>query len=520
MFRILLLVSILIYNGGISSAYCQGQQIMIHSDSLDFGTLIDRNIDRELFIGGGTWSGDSTSWNSFIVKCDENGQLLWQQTFGISGEYEFVSSLLATSDNGVMCLLTLYSSFPYSALIVKFDSTGSLEWTSRLDSVYQTFDLIKTYDNAFAFSFVGIFGYGVAKVDSAGNLLSTYTISSNTFYPIEELVLLQTSDSGYVISGTGSNSDIFLVKFSFTGQVVWTRRLIDSGLEYVWEILPYDDSTFLMLGSNMDAPNSYSVLIKFGYEGDTIWSKSYRTTALGEDFRATGLSIDSVGCIYFSATKLILGWYSYVELVKLDSSGMPLNSILIGDGNDIEPSDMILDDRRIDIVGINVNYVVDSMGRSHCVLLQIDSAGNPGCYLNPLSVQVGAEVFTIDTVEHYHRHQMLVHNSLTYPLSFNADMSADVICNPNAISEPSVSIPSFKLHPNPCQSVTYLSIEDGTAQDYWGTIYNISGQLVQSFRGYSNEVKLDLSGQNPGIYFYSFSFSSGKRVAGKIVLTN
>lgn len=112
--------------------------------STEHGTVIRKMWDGNYMIGGDAQSndfdvtGNHGSADIWILKIDDQGNLLWQKTFG-NPNSQFVSSLTATSDNnylisgyqiytgyGNQTMLPVYSYYERAA--VKIDAQGNTLW--------------------------------------------------------------------------------------------------------------------------------------------------------------------------------------------------------------------------------------------------------------------------------------------------------------------------------------------------------------------------------------------------------
>lgn len=498
----------------------QVQQQIFYTDSAEFASLLDHDSHGDPIIGGATLYGDSTNWNSFLIKCDSVGQIIWHRVIGASGEYEILSSLVTTIDGGVLGIFTSYTSVPFNAVVFKLDSIGNLEWSTQFDSVYQTFDLIRTAGNNYAFAYVGVFGFGLAEIDADGNLLRSMSVSASTFYPVEDLVLTQTSDNGFILCGTGSNNDIFIICFNSSGNVNWTKRIVSPGYEYVRDVIHCKDSTILLLATNMDAPNAYNFLIKITESGDTLWAKSYRSTPLGLDYYPNGLNLDSLGNIYFASHGLVAGIYSYSDVIKLDTSGAVLWSYRIGDGNDHVPQDLYVHDSGIDMVGSAVNYNIDSSGLDHAYLFRLDPQGYTNCMQSSIAFYTSNFTFILDTCEYTTSVHSLALDSSNYSMLITNGFSSQITCS--AVTSENIRNNELEItvEPNPFSQRTLIFFNDNLQRSYQVEVRNLIGELVYSSSGFSNSIEIDLSAYDCGVYIFRVSSDDTEYAAGKFYKIN
>ena len=182
------------------------------------GFSIQQTLDGGYIITGykNPGTGNTDSW---LIKTDANGNLLWDKTFGDSGnDYGF--SVRQTTDGGYIIVGDTEVSGEY-AWLIKTDANGNKLWdktfgvTTRGNCVQQTQDggyIITGSGQATN----GIFDLWVVKTDSLGDTLWTQvyggTSSEHGYY------VQQTSDGGYIItgvtnsSGIAGNLDVWLLK--------------------------------------------------------------------------------------------------------------------------------------------------------------------------------------------------------------------------------------------------------------------------------------------------------------------
>jgi hypothetical protein len=199
-------------------------------------------------IAGSTYVGvlDSRDSNNLIlVKTDASGNVEWNQIFRREGENEHCSALVATSDGGYA--IAGYSKEPgpdydYSALLVKFDTYGNVEWSdTHSPQITNKFhSLIATSDGGLAMAGqtgeIRMDGYyysefWLIKTDASGNMEWSQTYNRPDFEDIAQL-LIETSDGGYIVAGRSPRSwagedDTWLVKTDAYGNMDWNQTYKD-----------------------------------------------------------------------------------------------------------------------------------------------------------------------------------------------------------------------------------------------------------------------------------------------------
>ena len=179
------------------------------------------NADTSTF---GTLTNGSTAGAAFIVKYNTSGTAQWvvridgsgdQRGVGISvdragnvyiiGNYFLSNPLTFYNASGSPSGLTLTTSGGEDVFIVKYNTSGTAQWVTRIAG--------SGYDYE-----------GGISVDDTGDLYVTGYYKSNplTIYNAD------TSTFG-TLTRTGSNDDVFIVKYNTSGTALWATRMGGSG---------------------------------------------------------------------------------------------------------------------------------------------------------------------------------------------------------------------------------------------------------------------------------------------------
>jgi hypothetical protein len=172
----------------------------------------------------------------------------------------------------------------------------------------------------------GGYDFYVVKLDSSGNVQWTKTIGGS--YDDVANSIIQSSDGGYVVAGwtesfgAGYYPDIYVVKLDSSGNVLWTKTIGGSGLDYAWSIIRSSDGGYVVAGHTSSFGASYYdiYVVKLDSSGNVIWSKTIGGT--NEDNRAFSITQSSDGGYVvagFTTSSGIPGEDIYV--VKLDANG-------------------------------------------------------------------------------------------------------------------------------------------------------------------------------------------------------
>jgi hypothetical protein len=250
----------------------------------DVAQSIIQTKDGGFVVGGYTSSQDSdVSGNHgavdfWVVKLNSIGAVQWAKCYGGSGS-DFGYSIIQTIDGGYAVAGLTYSSDGQvtgyhgggDAWVIKLDDTGALQWQkclggSQLDaanSIVQTADsgfAITGYTNSNDGNVSGNHGnqdVWVVKLSTSGRLLWQKCLGGSQTEVGSSII--QTSDGGLAVGGwtssddddvSGNNGgyDYWLVQLNDTGMIEWQKCLGGSGTDYGFTLKQTRDNGFAIAG--------------------------------------------------------------------------------------------------------------------------------------------------------------------------------------------------------------------------------------------------------------------------------
>lgn len=287
---------------GFTSSYGAGEEdfYLVKTDG-DFQIEWARTFggsedDRALCLlessdGGFLVAGYSHSYSSsrdmFVVKTDNDGNLIWQETYGGS-DYERVNSITETPDGGFL-LAGATQSFGAGGndvYLVKISSSGSVVWSktyggSEADAAY---DLMLMPDDGFMIagetaSFgAGNFDVYILRTNSSGDTLWTRT--HGTSISERARAIENSDDDNFVIAGyneDGEEYDAFLMKVDALGDLDWNRTYGGDDDDRIRAVFHTPDGGYALAGltKSFGAGNEDFYLIKTDSYGHTEWTRTY-----------------------------------------------------------------------------------------------------------------------------------------------------------------------------------------------------------------------------------------------------
>ncbi|MBK9729796.1 MAG: T9SS type A sorting domain-containing protein [Chitinophagaceae bacterium] len=224
----------------------------------DYLYSVVQTTDGGFLLGGLSYSdisGDKTEANQgnsdyWIVKINESGAIIWQNTLGGSS-YDGLASLIRVTNGGYLLGGSSSSGISgdkaenkmggYDFWVILIDESGDILWQNTIGGGFDDYlsSIIQTIDGGYLLvgysksvisgdkteNGSGLEDYWVVKLDKSGNILWQNTIGGNSFDKLRSIVqsnsggYLLAGDSGSSISGDKSescqgNNDYWVVKLS------------------------------------------------------------------------------------------------------------------------------------------------------------------------------------------------------------------------------------------------------------------------------------------------------------------
>jgi len=366
--------------------------------------------------GGYIVSGYIDSFGGYsdmlLIKLDSSGNVDWARTAGTPDDNDWGYSVQQTSDGGyiVSGYTNSFGAVGYDIFIVKFDSSGNVDWAKTVGGSGQDgggFSIQQTSDGGYIVSgYTDSFGAGnkdifLVKLDSNGNVDWAKTVGGSDYdygYSIQ-----QTSDGGYIVGGTtnGFNVggyDIFIVKFDSSGNVDWAKTVGGSGYDHGRSIQQTSDGGYIVGGDAKSFGDVFDYdmfIVKLDSSGNVDWAKT--VGGLDDDYGYSIQQTSDGGYIVSGYTTSFGVENCDMFIVKLDSSGnVDWTKTVGGSGWDFSESVQQTSDGGY-IVGGRISYDIfivklDSSGDiSDCSYLQSQSVSAQSQSVSAQSQSVSAQ---------------------------------------------------------------------------------------------------------------------------------
>jgi hypothetical protein len=246
----------------------------------DDGYFVRQTSDGGYIIAGYSNSFGTGIDEVYLIKTNASGDTLWTRTYG-RGTSDYAYSVQQTSDGGYIVAGQSWSGGSYDAWLIKTNSSGDTLWTRAYGgangdygtSVQQTPDM-----GYIVAGFTASYGAGGAdvwliKTNASGDTLWTRTYGgANGDYGYS---VQQTQDGGYIVAGYtqsfgAGGFDVYLVKTNASGDTLWTRTYGGAGGDFGDVTQQTSDGGYIISGTtNSFGAGAYDVyLIKTDGNGN------------------------------------------------------------------------------------------------------------------------------------------------------------------------------------------------------------------------------------------------------------
>jgi Leucine-rich repeat (LRR) protein len=358
----------------------------------DWASSIQQTKDGGYVIAGYTESFGAGGCDVYIIKLDENGNKVWEKTFGGSG-CDTASCIKQISDGGYIVAgeTNSFGEGNWEIYIIKLDENGNKLWQETFGGAdnYHAVSIQQTKDGGYI-----VAGY----IESESEICSVYIIKlkENGSKVWEKIYggndddraysIQQTTDGGYIIAGYtksfgAGESDIYVIKLDENGHIVWQKTYGGSNYDLANSIQQTKDGGYIIAGytESFGTGGRNVYIIKLDENGEKEWEKIYNINYLDEAFSI--MQTADGGYIVAGYTYSFGEGGSDVYIIKLKENGSKVWEKIYG-GNDHDGASSVQQttDGGYIVAGGTSSF---GAGKSDVYVIKIDKDGNTGLYPTP-----------------------------------------------------------------------------------------------------------------------------------------
>jgi len=389
-----------------------------HSDS---DCSVEPTSDGGYIVVGRTYSFGMGSADFWVLKLNSDGTVAWEKTYGGTGQ-DWAASVQETfNDLGSDGYVVVGTTDSFEAVgqdiwLLKLNPDGTIAWQKMFDlgvselarCVRQTSDggyIVGGYTAADA----GIADAWIVKLRSDGSVEWEKTYGGEDWYSWDIVSsLTPTSEGGYVVAGEtdsfgAGNVDMWILKLSESGSVVWENAYGGIGLDRASDIQETVDGGFVVAGETktFGVNDTFDIwVLKLSSDGTVEWQKTFG----GSEGNDTAQSVRETteGAFIVAGTTDSFGAGGWdLWLLQLDSNGaLQWEKTYGGGGWDTHPSIRQTPDGGHVLSGYTKSFGVDGgapwSGWGDIWVLKLDASGGiPECS----AIGTSEAIFSNTTIE-------------------------------------------------------------------------------------------------------------------------
>lgn len=241
-------------------------------EASDLGYAVKQTSDGGFLMTGFSDSTFAAVRDLYLVRTDQNGDLMWSRTYGGPG-YETGYGLALTADGGAIVVGESHYPNPSDVYVVRTDNMGDTLWTRTFDSGAEDLAYSVCAAAGGGFSIVGAsrltnWHMVLLHISDAGNLTWNKELSLGDYG--EGRSVIATADGGILVAGELDN-DACLVKADATGNLLWAKTYGMAGYDVAYAVQQTLDGGFVVSGFQ----DNRTWLLRTDAAGDTLWQHTY-----------------------------------------------------------------------------------------------------------------------------------------------------------------------------------------------------------------------------------------------------
>jgi hypothetical protein len=236
-------------------------------------------------VAGYTSSSGAGGQDAILIRLDLNGNVMWQHTYGGAGDDNFIQ-VITGNDGGFLAVgeTQSYGQGGKDVFLVKTDENGNVLWSKTYGSGsndYLNRGTILRVPNGYiigseqdTYTYPGSTGSYLIRFDNNGNTIWEHAYTSNG---LGNIMLASYADGDTLYSTGFIEGDAGFVKLNINNGDIYSAKLFGGGnLEALYQISPTADGNLMLSDHTWSAgPGVRQWVAKVGKNGAVLWSKTY-----------------------------------------------------------------------------------------------------------------------------------------------------------------------------------------------------------------------------------------------------
>ncbi len=294
-------------------------------------------------------------FNMWIVKVDSDADTLWTKTIGTDG-MQIAKGVVEVSTGGYIVTgkSKLLDDANYRTKIIKLDENGEIVWdkTYGLSCPYWSSGTAIVEDEDGNFIIVGEGTEGLLKIDSAGDKIWSKELTID----IDLRAIIITNEGNLIATGNKweTSANIYTVKYDSNGEIIW-EELYGETEEYDTGngIIQTTDGGYIVSGYTESYNSEGADIIYIKYESDEIVKINYELSIINYQLKQNYPNpFNPVTKINY---QLSIVNYESAEIVVHNSAGQKIWSSPVGATPVARPSSATNNHGSIQFDGSNLN---------------------------------------------------------------------------------------------------------------------------------------------------------------------
>lgn len=436
----------------------------------DYAYTLTQTTGEGYILAGYTESFGEGSRDVYLIRTDQQGNMLWSKTIGNSNT-DYAWAIAQTADGGFIigAHTESFGQGGHDVNLIRTNPQGEVIWSKTYGgaSADGAYSLQPAFDGGFIVAaHTSSYGEGqheiyLLRTDADGEVLwaKTYGNTGGDFLRAIDL----TPDLGFIMvaetySFGAGNADIYVIRTDMNGDTLWTRTFGGAGDDFGYSVRLTSDQAYIIAGHSRSFGQGQldALLMKIDDHGEILWAKTYG--GLDEDFAYSVEPTVDGGYIMTGGTKsFATGGFcdvlcNDVYLIKTDENGDTLWTKAYGSlGEERGWTVRATLDDGYAVAGITTGF---GSGAEDFYFIKTDADGNAGCAEKGTETIVGTPDLEVNFTATVVGSGTVT--AVATPVSGTPATLENTLCFTTSVNEPDLQ-QNFHIFPNP--TTGYFELE-------------------------------------------------------------